>query len=148
CIVTMELLEGTDGVEKMSKSLNNAICFTDSLKDIFGKTMSIPDSLILKYFTLGTQLSNNELGEIKKQLGDPATNPRNLKVRLGYELVKKYYDEESAKYALEEFEKVFVKKEIPDDIAEYKIDTKELKLISLMKETGTAGSALGAHRLT
>src|SRR4030095_13302408 len=147
CIVTMELLEGTDGGEKMSKSLNNAICFTDSPKDIFGKTMSIPDSLILKYFTLGTQLSNEELSGIKKQLEDPSTNPRDHKVRLGYELVKKYYDEQSAKYALEEFEKVFVKKEVPDDIAEYKIDTRELKLISLMKETGTAGSASEAIRL-
>lgn len=147
CIITMELLEGTDGVEKMSKSLNNAICFTDEQKDIFGKTMSIPDQLILKYFTLCTGFGDTELNEIKKQLEDPATNPRNLKVRLAYELVKKYYDEESAKYALQEFEKVFVKKEIPDDIPEYKIDTKELKLVSLMKETGMAASASDAIRL-
>ena len=146
-IITMELLEGTDGVEKMSKSLNNAICFTDSPKDIFGKTMSIPDSLILKYFTLGTLLGNSELAEIKKELEDPATNPRNLKVRLAYELVKKYYDEETAKYAQQEFETIFVKKEIPDDIPEYKIDTKELKLVTLMKETGTAASASEAVRL-
>ncbi len=146
-IITMELLEGTDGFEKMSKSLNNAICFTDSPKDIFGKTMSIPDSLILKYFTLGTMLGNSELTEIKNQLEVPATNPRNLKVRLAYELVKKYYDEETAKYAQQEFETIFVKKEIPDDIPEYKIDTKELKLVSLMKETGTAASASEAVRL-
>ncbi|HJY62879.1 MAG TPA: tyrosine--tRNA ligase, partial [Ignavibacteria bacterium] len=99
CIVTMELLEGTDGVEKMSKSLDNAICFTDSPRDIFGKTMSIPDNLILKYFTLTTPLAVTELKEIEKQLKNPKTNPRNLKVRLGYELVKKYYDEEAAKNA-------------------------------------------------
>jgi len=147
CIITMELLEGTDGIEKMSKSLNNAICFTDSPKDIFGKTMSIPDSLILKYFTLTTPLNDKELAEIKKKLDDQKTNPRDLKVRLAYELVKKYYDEERAKYAEQEFENVFVKKEIPDDVAEYKIDAKELKLVSLMKETGMASSTSEAMRL-
>lgn len=147
CIVTCELLEGTDGVEKMSKSLNNAICFTDTPKDIFGKSMSIPDSLIYKYFSLGTMLSETELAEIKKQLDDPATNPRNLKVRLGYELVKKYYDEESAGYARNEFETIFVKKEIPDDIPEFKIDAKEVKLVTVMKEAGTVSSSSEAIRL-
>jgi tyrosyl-tRNA synthetase len=147
CIVTCELLEGTDGVEKMSKSLNNAICFTDSPKDIFGKTMSIPDKLILKYFTLGTKLNSPELAEIKKQLDNPSTNPRNLKVKLAYELVKKYYDKETAEYAQNEFETIFVKKEIPDDIPEFKIETNAIKLVSLMKETGTAASSSEAIRL-
>ncbi|KXK50851.1 MAG: tyrosyl-tRNA synthetase [Chlorobi bacterium OLB5] len=147
CIVTCELLEGTDGVEKMSKSLNNAICFTDTPRDIFGKSMSIPDSHIYKYFQLGTLLNDNELAEIKKQLSDPAVNPRNLKVRLGYELVKKYYDEESAKYAQQEFETIFVKKEIPDDIPEYKLDSKEVKLITIIKENNLVSSSSEAIRL-
>lgn len=147
CIVTCELLEGTDGVEKMSKSLNNAICFTDTPRDIFGKSMSIPDSHIYKYFQLGTLLNDNELAEIKKQLSDPAVNPRNLKVRLGYELVKKYYDEESAKYAQQEFETIFVKKEIPDDITEYKLDSKEVKLITIIKENNLVSSSSEAIRL-
>ena len=89
-IITCELLEGTDGVEKMSKSMNNSINFTDTPKDIFGKTMSIPDSLIYKYFYLCTNLSNTELKEIEIKLKDKETNPRDLKVKLGYELVKKY----------------------------------------------------------
>lgn len=147
CIVTCELLEGTDGVEKMSKSMNNAICFTDSPKDIFGKSMSIPDKLILKYFTLGTMLGKEELAGIKSELEDPKTNPRNLKVRLGYELVKKYYDEESAKYAQNEFETIFVKKEIPDDIPEFKMDAKEVKLVTLIKENEMASSSGEAIRL-
>ena len=147
CIITCELLEGTDGVEKMSKSLNNAICFTDSPRDIFGKSMSIPDSLILKYFTLGTMLSDGELKEIKNQLADPAVNPRNLKVRLGYELVKKYYDEESAIYAKNEFETIFVKKEIPDDIPEFKLDAKEVKLLTIIKENNMASTTSEAIRL-
>jgi tyrosyl-tRNA synthetase len=147
CIVTCELLEGTDGVEKMSKSLNNAICFTDSPKDIFGKSMSIPDALIYKYFTLGAMLGSNELAEVKSQLEDPATNPRNLKVRLGYELVKKYYDEESAKYAQQEFETIFVKKEVPDDIPEFRLDAKEVKLVTLIKEANMAATSSEAIRL-
>ncbi len=147
CIVTCELLEGTDGVEKMSKSLNNAICFTDSPKDIFGKSMSIPDALIYKYFTLGAMLSFEELTEIKKQLEDPSINPRNLKVRLGYELVKKYYDEESANYAQHEFETIFVKKEVPDDIPEFKLDAKEVKLVTLIKEANMASTSSEAIRL-
>jgi tyrosyl-tRNA synthetase len=148
CIITLELLEGTDGVEKMSKSLDNAICFTDKPKDIFGKTMSIPDKLIMKYFTLTTLLPESELKAIEKELKDPGTNPRNLKVKLGYELVKRYYDENAAKKALEEFETIFVKKEVPDDIPEYKIvKGTELKLAALMKESGLAGSSAEAIRL-
>lgn len=147
CIVTCELLEGTDGIEKMSKSLNNAICFTDAPKEIFGKTMSIPDTLIFKYFQLATMLGDKELAEVKSQLQDPAANPRNLKVKLGFELVKKYYGEESAKYAQQEFETIFVKKEVPDDIPEFKMDAKEVKLVTLIKENNMAASSSEAIRL-
>ena len=115
-IVTCELLEGTDGVEKMSKSMNNSINFTDSPKDIFGKTMSIPDSLIFKYFKLCTPINTDELKKIKFALEDKGTNPRDLKVRLAYELVKKYYNEQIALESQKEFESIFVKKEIPDEI--------------------------------
>lgn len=147
CIITCELLEGTDGIEKMSKSLNNAICFTDAPKDIFGKAMSIPDKLIFKYFRLATMLGDKELAEIKGQLDDPAANPRNMKVRLGYELVKKYYDEDSANYAQKEFETIFSKKEVPDDIPEFKMDSKEVKLVTLIKENDMASSSSEAIRL-
>lgn len=146
-IITNELLEGTDGTEKMSKSLNNAISFTDSPKEIFGRTMSIPDNLIYKYFKLATLIGKDELIKIKKELEDKDTNPRNLKVRLGYELVKKYYDEESAKSALSEFETIFVKKEIPDDIPEYKLETDGVKLANLMKDTKMVDSTSEAVRL-
>lgn len=146
-IITNELLEGTDGTEKMSKSLNNAISFTDSPKEIFGRTMSIPDNLIYKYFKLATLLGKDELDKIKKELEDKDTNPRNLKVRLGYELVKKYYDEGSAKSALNEFETIFVKKEIPDDIPEYKLEADGVKLANLMKDTKMVDSTSEAVRL-
>ena len=120
-IITMELLEGTDGSEKMSKSLDNAICFTDTPKDIFGKTMSIPDKLIYKYFKLCTDANDKELAEIKSKLDDKNNNPRDIKIRLGYELVKKYYDANNAENAKKQFEAIFVKKELPDDIEELKL---------------------------
>lgn len=146
-IVTCELVEGTDGVEKMSKSMNNSINFTDSPKDIFGKTMSIPDSLIYKYFKLCTHVDTTELAKIKSALDDRKTNPRDLKERLAYELVKKYYDEDSAKDARKEFEVIFVNKEIPDELPEYRLPGKEIKLVNLMKEAGVVDSTSDAYRL-
>lgn len=140
CIITCELLEGTDGTEKMSKSLDNAICFNDSPRDIFGKTMSIPDILIYKYYKLCTQITQAELNNIKLQLEKPETNPRNLKVHLGYELAKKYYSEEEARAARDEFETIFVNKGIPDDIPEYKLETGGIKLVNMMKETNLVES--------
>jgi len=131
-VVLTPLLEGTDGNEKMSKSIDNAIGITDKPKEIFGKTMSIPDPLIYKYFELGTKLNNEELLNVKRTLEDPSNNPRDMKRKLGYELVKLYYDEETAKQSVEEFDKIFVKKEIPDDIPEYKLAEDEIKLVYLM----------------
>jgi tyrosyl-tRNA synthetase len=147
CIITNELLEGTDGIEKMSKSLNNAISFTDTPKDIFGKTMSIPDTLIYKYFTLCTDLSSVELADLKTQLTNEKTNPRNLKVRLAFELVKKYHDEQRAREAREEFERIFVKKEVPDDIKEIKMNAKGMKLVDVLKQSQLAPSSSEAIRL-
>ncbi len=147
CIITMELLEGTDGIEKMSKSLNNAICFTDTPNEIFGKTMSIPDPLIYKYFKLCTDISSSGLQTLKEQLTSESVNPRDLKVKLAQMLVKKYYDKASAEKALEDFEKVFKKKEIPDDIAIYELTSPEIKLTVLMKEAGLVKSTSEASRL-
>lgn len=146
-VMLMPLLEGTDGSEKMSKSLNNYIGISDEPKDIFGKTMSIPDTLIYKYFTLATRLAPKELQEIKAELEDSATNPRNLKRRLGYELVKLYYDEVTAKQSIEEFDRIFIKKEIPDDIPEIVLSEKGKKLIALMVENKMCGSNAEAGRL-
>jgi len=147
-IITCELLEGTDGVEKMSKSMNNSINFTDSPKDIFGKTMSIPDSLIYKYFKLCTHIDTTELAKIKSTLEDKKTNPRDLKVRLGYELVKKYYDESSAREAQDEFEKIFVKKGIPEDIETLTISFDKAKILTdLITNSGLSDSNSNSRRL-
>jgi tyrosyl-tRNA synthetase len=147
-IITNILLEGIDGSEKMSKSLNNSINFTDTPKDIFGKTMSIPDSMIYKYFKYTTYLSDNELESIKKQLEDKNTNPRDLKVKFGYELVKRYYNEQAAHDALIEFEKIFVKKEVPGDIDVMILNTYfPLPLNQFLTKTKLTSSNAEARRL-
>src|SRR6266498_3750181 len=106
CILTMPLLEGTDGIRKMSKSYGNSINFNDSADEMFGKTMSIPDSVIYKYFLLATKVK--DLAEIKKTLDEGKENPRNLKVRLAKEIIKQFYDEGAADAALQRFEQMFV----------------------------------------
>lgn len=146
-VILMPLLEGTDGNEKMSKSLDNAIGITDTPEDIFGKTMSIPDPLIYKYFELATKLSRNELLEVKNILEDSSNNPRDMKRKLGFELVKLYYDEDTAKKSIEEFDKIFIKKEVPDDIPEYKLSEDTIKLINLMTITKLTDSNASGRRL-
>ncbi len=146
-VMLMPLLEGTDGSEKMSKSLNNYIGIAEDPKDIFGKTMSIPDVLIFKYFTLATRLTPKELHDIKYELEDPNTNPRNMKRRLGFELVKLYYNEEIANQSIEEFDKIFIKKEVPEDIPEIDLCEKDVKLINLIVNNKLAESNAAARRL-
>ena len=146
-VITMPLLEGTDGSEKMSKSLDNAIGISDLPKDIFGKTMSIPDTLIYKYFVLATMVSGDELTKIKSTLEDESNNPRDLKRRLGMELVKLYYDEETALRTIEEFDTIFIKKEIPDDIPEIEMGLSSMKLVDLLTDTGLADTKSNARRL-
>ena len=146
-VLLMPLLEGTDGSDKMSKSLNNYIGISDEPKEIFGKTMSIPDVLIYKYFELGTRLPLSKLEEIKKSLEDPKNNPRDYKRMLGFELVKLYYDEETAKGAVDEFNKIFIRKEIPDEIPEFILNEKSIKLVNLITAFKLAESNGIARRL-
>ena len=146
-VLLMPLLEGTDGSEKMSKSLGNAIGISDEPKDIFGKTMSIPDVLIYKYFELGTRLNLEELLSVKIMLEDPNTNPRDVKRKLGMELVKEYYDEETAQKAIEEFDTIFIKKEIPDDIPEFELKINGMKLLDLIVEQKLEESKSKARKL-
>lgn len=120
-ILTMPLLVGTDGVEKMSKSYNNYIGIHDSPGEIFGKTLSIPDNLIYDYFVLTTMVDADFLQNVKAQLSDGVTNPRNIKRDLADKLVTLYHSAEAAVTAREEFDKVFIKKEIPDEIDEVEI---------------------------
>ncbi|HET6510869.1 MAG TPA: S4 domain-containing protein, partial [Candidatus Kapabacteria bacterium] len=124
----------------------NSINFNDSPDEMFGKTMSIPDNVIYRYFELATGVS--DLAEIKQQLADPTTNPRNLKVRLAQEIIAQFYDREAGDAALARFEQLFIKKEVPDDIPEVTIATSEpLSLTQLMADHQLAPSKGEAKRL-
>lgn len=147
-IITMPLIVGIDGVEKMSKSYNNYIGISESPKEIFGKTLSIPDSLIYNYFGLATNLSNAELREIKNKLDDPNTNPRDIKRQLAKTLVSMYHSEDAAKNAEEEFDRIFVNKGTPDEIPEFKFgEQQEINILDLIILVNFASSKGEAKRL-
>jgi tyrosyl-tRNA synthetase len=148
-ILTMPILAGTDGVEKMSKSLDNYIAITDPPREIYGKTLSIPDNLILDYFLLTTNVPADQLEGIRRQLDDRTANPRDLKRRLARELVTLYYDKQSAQTAEEEFDKIFVAKEVPEDIEDFTIHTGngKISMVELLTSTRMASSNSDARRL-
>ena len=148
-ILTMPLLVGTDGVEKMSKSYDNYIGISDTPKEIYGKTLSIPDSLIYIYYELASDISSGELAQIKSQLNDPKINPRDLKRKLARTFVKMYYNEKAASEAEEEFDKIFIRKETPEDLPEFvlKHNSKELSILDLIINVNFAPSKGEARRL-
>ncbi len=115
-ILTMPVLVGTDGEQRMSKSLGNYIGVAEPPKEIFGKIMSIPDEQICRYFELVTDVGEDELIQIKKELDEKKTNPMILKKRLGREIVRMYYNQKEADKASQEFKRVFSKKELPEEI--------------------------------
>jgi tyrosyl-tRNA synthetase len=134
-VIALKLLEGTDGVEKMSKSLDNYIGITEEVNQIFGKVMSLPDILIAKYFELCTDIEMSKIKQIEGSMESEAMNPRDAKLELAVEIVKIYHGDGKAKEAKEYFINTFSKKEIPQDILEIKIDdaTKIVDLIVLAK---------------
>lgn len=119
----LPLIEGTDGVVKMSKTYSeHCISLTDSAKDMYGKLMSIPDTLIIKYFTLLTEIPNEELNSIKSEL-ESGINPRDIKMKLAYTITNQYYDDEETENAQNEFINVVQNKGIPSDIEEFKLES-------------------------
>ncbi len=122
CILTMPILEGTDGKEKMSKSLNNYIALTDTPKEIFGKVMSIPDELIVRYFRYAALANENDISAMDIGLKDGSVHPRNAKVETAKRIVALYHSQEDANAAFDEFERIFVKKDIPDEISEMELE--------------------------
>jgi tyrosyl-tRNA synthetase len=142
----MPILAGTDGIEKMSKSLDNYIGVSDTPKDIYGKTLSIPDKLIYQYFELTTDVPKKELLEIKKSLDNPDTNPRDTKRTLARTFVRMYHSQEAATAAEEEFDRIFVEKSIPDDIEEFMLNA-PMTITALMTEAKLAASKGEARRL-
>ena len=138
-IITTPILEGTDGVEKMSKSYDNYIGLTDSPSEIYGRTLSIPDSLIGRYFEFATEVPNEKLTSINNDLENGTSNPRDLKRELARELVALYHDNDAALTAEKEFDALFIQKDEPDDMPEYKLEEPE-KLIGIMVKNGMVAS--------
>lgn len=148
----MPLLPGLDGVQKMSKSLGNYIGITDSPKDLFGKTMSIPDSIVPMYFELATDVPLEEVREIEKGLADGKLHPMEVKKRLGREIVTIYHSAEAAEAAQAEFERVFSQREIPEDIPEVMVPRSDFKdgkvwIVRLLVTAKMASSNGEARRL-
>ena len=148
-ILTMPIIPGTDGKQKMSKSLDNYIGISEPPNEIYGKTLSIPDSLMYGYFELVTDVSKADLAQIKTGLENQSQNPRDLKRRLAREIVTLYYSQEEAIKAEQEFDKVFINKDIPDDIQEFTPDTDEptMWIVQLMTESGLVASHSESKRL-
>ena len=146
-IITLPLLEGLDGVKKMSKSENNYIGITEDADQIFGKTMSIPDEIMFKWFDLLSLLPANELKRIKKSV-DEGGNPRDAKIVLAVELTERFTSKKEAETAKENFFKKFAKNELPSDIEEKTLKHKgNYPLPNLLKDIGFASSTSEALRL-
>ncbi|WP_408954802.1 tyrosine--tRNA ligase [Natroniella sp. ANB-PHB2] len=151
-IIMMPLLEGLDGVDKMSKSKGNYIGIDEKPQDMYGKTMSMPDELIGRYFELLTDISLEELAKINEELASGELHPMKAKKRLAREIVSKYYDQTVAIEAEKEFEKVFKQGDLPEDIPEVDISRQDLEegqlwIVKLVAATGLVDSNSQARRM-
>lgn len=150
-VMTTPLLEGLDGVNKMSKSLDNYIGFDESPRDMFGKTMRVSDQLMLRYFELATTVSLSEIAQMKKEMTD-GKNPRDFKVRLAKAIVERFHGAAAGLAAVDEFERLFVRKDgVPDNIDEVSVPSAELAgevdIAALLKKIGGVNSTSDARRL-
>lgn len=142
--ITMPILEGTDGVQKMSKSLGNDVSLNATPSDMYGRVLSIPDVLIPSYFKLATTIRGDEL---KKALDNAQENPRDAKRSLAREVVKLYYGEDAAHGAEDEFDRIFVRKEAPSEVEEFSFEGNTVLLVDVLIQVGGAASKSEARRL-
>lgn len=152
CVLTMPILEGIDGVNKMSKSLDNYISVVDTPKDMFGKTMRISDDLMYRWYELLTDITAAQLSQLKTDVAEKRKHPRDVKVALAKFLIKRFHSEAAAQAAEEEFHRIFVDKGLPDEVPEFLISKSEfpvegLSICPLMVRAGLASSNGEASRL-
>ena len=147
-VLTMPILEGLDGVQKMSKSLNNYIGIADAPKDMFGKIMSISDDLMWRYFELLSFRPLSEIDDFKKDIKD-GKNPRDIKFLLAEEIIARFHSEDDATQAREGFIAQFAKNKIPDDIPEFSFEAGAdgLAIANLLKDAGLTSSTSDAMRM-
>lgn len=148
-IITLPILEGTDGVEKMSKSLGNYIGVSDAPEEIFGKTMKIPDSLIVKYFMLVSTKSPAEVDAIRARMQDPAVNPSHLKRELARDLVTQFHDADAAQAAEAHFNRLFVQHRRPEETARVEVTADEggVWIAKVLTQAGLCESTSAARRM-
>ena len=147
-IITMPILEGLDGVQKMSKSLGNYIGISEAPSEMYGKAMSIPDELMMRYFMLVTDMSIEEQEQLSKDLESGAAHPRDVKMKLAHTIVRLYHGEEAANFGQDEFVRVFQKHAMPTDIPEYKvaITAEPVFVPQLLSDAGLTASNGEARR--
>ena len=144
-VLMMPILEGLDGVQKMSKSLGNYIGITEAPNDIYAKTLSISDALMWRYYELLSEKTLDEIAKMKEEVASGALHPKRAKEMLAMELVARFYDENAAKEAKEAFDKVFKAKQIPDDIPEVSVE-KGIWICKALTEAGIEPSTSQARR--
>ena len=150
--LTLPLLEGTDGVKKMSKSYGNYVGLTDEPNDMFGKIMSIPDELMVKYYRLASTVAVDDIDALEQGLSSGEIHPNRCKRDLAQNIVAAYYDEEAAQAAEEAFDRLFKKHDIPEDIPEFKADITpndegKVYVAKLIQEAGLTNSVGDARRM-
>lgn len=148
-VITTPILEGLDGVNKMSKSMDNYISIVDSPKEMFGKTMRVSDELMLRWYELLTDITVSELAQLKSDIKSGKKHPRNVKVDLAKILISRFHSQAAAQAAEEEFNRIFVEKGLPDEVPEFEIaaSTEPVWICALMKNSGLAPSTSEARRL-
>jgi tyrosyl-tRNA synthetase len=144
-ILTMPILEGLDGVQKMSKSLDNYIGIDDAPDEMFGKIMSISDELMWRYFELLSFKSLKTIADLKKEM-QAGKNPRDIKFILADEIITRFHSKELAENAQQNFTDRFSKNQIPDEIAEFTFDI-GIKIANLLKESGLCQSTSNAYQM-
>ncbi|WP_139491357.1 tyrosine--tRNA ligase [Brevibacillus dissolubilis] len=149
--IVMPILEGLDGVQKMSKSLNNYIGVNEAPNEIYGKTMSVPDELMLRYYELATDITSEDLEALKKGLEDGSVHPRDAKMNLAKTFVRMFHGQEEADAAENHFKTVFQQRALPTDIPEVTLDASayengQAKIVDLVFDLGLATSKGEARR--
>ncbi len=148
CLVLMPLLEGTDGVKKMSKSLGNYIGISEAPNEMFGKIMSISDELMLRYYELLSHISIDDLKALGKGLQSGAFHPVKVKEELAMEVITRYWSKKDAESAKEAFDRVFRKKNTPEEMPEHHFKWEEgLRLVNVLKDAGVISSTSEARRV-
>jgi tyrosyl-tRNA synthetase len=146
-IMTTPLLEGLDGVQKMSKSLDNYIGITEPPREMFGKVMSISDDLMWRYYELLTDMTPGEVEELRQAAARGQRHPRDLKAELGRRIVADFHSETEAQEASDEFDRMFRERQTPTDIPVVEMPAGAIRLVKLLATHGLASSVSDAQRL-